>query len=92
MGNELVMLLGEIRHYLQKRGTASVYDVATHFDIAQDTARFALNYWQRQGKVREQGGSCGSGCSGKSCGGAEAAKLYEWVKRDIPLRWFKLGS
>ncbi len=84
------MLLGEIRNYIQKRGAASVHDVATHFDIAQDTARFALNYWQKQGKVREQAAGCGTNaCSGKNCGGSGAATNYEWVKRDIPLRWFK---
>lgn len=83
------MLLGEIRDYLQQRGSANLLDVATRFDIAPDTARFALNYWQRKGKLREQAAACGSGgCSGKSCGGTAAATMYEWVKRDIPLHWF----
>lgn len=85
------MLLGEIRDYLQRYGIASLHDVAIHFDITPDAAQFALNYWQRKGKVREQTAACssGGGCSGKNCGGSEAATVYEWVKRDIPLRWFK---
>lgn len=85
------MLLGEIRDYLQRYGIASLHDVATHFDITPDAAQFALNYWQRKGKVREQAATCSSssGCGGKSCGGSEAATVYEWVKRDIPLRWLK---
>lgn len=87
------MLLGEIRDYLQKHGTASIDAVATHFDIAPDTARFALNYWQRKGKVREMATVvCSSGGCGKNCGGTEAATVYEWVKREIPLHWFPLKS
>lgn len=87
------MLLGDIRDYLQKHGVASLRDVATHFDITVDAARFALNYWQRKGKVREQTATCSSGgCGGKSCGGSEAATIYEWVKRDIPLHWFSPRS
>lgn len=87
------MLLGEIRHYLQQRGTASLRDVATHFDIAEDTALFALNYWQKQGKIRTQATSCGSGCSSKSCGGdAQAATTFEWIKRDIPLKFYSLAK
>jgi hypothetical protein len=80
------MMLGEIRDYLQQRGSASLRDVATHFDIAPDTARFALGYWQKKGKVREMAAGCGSGGCGKGCGGGSAAS-YEWVKREIPLRW-----
>lgn len=87
------MLLGEIRDYLQKRGVASLQDVATHFDIAPDTARFALNYWQRKGKVRKIPIGCASGgCGGNNCGGPEAASSYEWMEREIPLRWFPLRS
>ncbi|OQX06689.1 MAG: hypothetical protein BWK73_30310 [Thiothrix lacustris] len=85
------MMLGEIRDYLQQRGSASLTDVATHFDITVDTARFALNYWLRKGKVREQAASCGaSGCGGNSCGGTKTATHYAWVKRDVPLHWFPL--
>ncbi|MBJ6609501.1 MAG: DeoR family transcriptional regulator [Candidatus Thiothrix moscowensis] len=81
------MLLGEIRDYLQQHGTASVDAVATHFDIAPDTARFALDYWQRKGKIRQMATVCSSGGCGKNCGSTKAATIYEWVKRDIPLRW-----
>lgn len=84
------MILGDIRDYVQKRGSVSLQDIANHFDIALDTVRFAVNYWQKKGKVREQLAGCGSGgCSGKSCGGADTAIIIEWVKRDIPLQWFK---
>lgn len=84
------MLLGEIRDYLRQRGSASLVEVATHFDIAADTARFALNYWQRKGKIREHAtGNCGSGsCHANGCGGTQTATIYEWVKREMPLRWF----
>ena len=79
------MLLADIREYLRKRGTSSLQDVATHFDIAPDTARFALNYWQKKGKVREQAAGCGSG----GCGGcaSSGSPVFEWVQRDVALRW-----
>ncbi|MEB4592232.1 FeoC-like transcriptional regulator [Candidatus Thiothrix sp. Deng01] len=83
------MLLGEIRAYLQKYGVASLQDVATHFDITPEAAQFALDYWRRKGKVREQTAVCSTGgCGGKNCGDPKAATTYEWTKRDIPLRWF----
>lgn len=83
------MLLGEIRNYLQQRGTASLSDVAAHFDIAPDTASFALNYWQQRGKVREMSTACNSGgCGGKACNNGGTGTVYEWVKRDIPLKFF----
>jgi hypothetical protein len=87
------MLLGEIRDYLQQRGSASLHDVATHFDIATDTAQFALGYWQKKGKVREQAAGCSSGgCGGKSCGSSGAGAVYTWAKREIPLRWVSRQS
>ncbi|SEA12520.1 FeoC like transcriptional regulator [Thiothrix caldifontis] len=82
------MLLGEIRDYLQQRGSASLQDVATHFDIAPDTAQFALGYWQKKGKVLEQAAGCASGgCDGNNCGSSGGGRVYTWAKREIPLRW-----
>lgn len=80
------MLLKDIRNYLQQRGTASVQEVAIHFDIAPDTAEFALNYWQNQGKLRAQATNCSSGACG-GCGSRDAA-IYTWVKKEAPLQWF----
>jgi hypothetical protein len=91
-GGETDMMLGEIRSYLQQRGTATLNEVAVHFDIAADTARFALNYWQKKGKVRERAAGCAAGgCAGGGCGGQSAA-VYAWVKREIPLRWMPYPS
>ena len=81
------MLLGEIRNYLQQRGSASLSDVATHFDIAPDTARFALDYWQQRGNVRAVTAAGGpGGCGGKGCGGGDGTH-YEWRAGDIPLQF-----
>lgn len=81
------MLLGEIRHYLQQRGIVSLKDVAIHFDITPDSARFALDYWQQRGKVRAVNTACDSGgCGGKSCSGNHDT-YYEWRTRNIPLQF-----
>lgn len=81
-------MLGEIRNYVKQHGTASLNDIALHFDIAPDTVKFAIDYWQRKGKIREQAATaCGAGgCGGCSSNSAPKA-LYEWVKRDIPMQW-----
>ncbi|HPQ95044.1 MAG TPA: FeoC-like transcriptional regulator [Thiolinea sp.] len=79
------MMLGDIRDYLQQQGQASLNQVAVHFDIAPDTARFALGNWQKKGRVQEQAASCGGGC-GSGCGKA-GEPLYVWVRHEQPLRW-----
>lgn len=82
------MLLADIRNYLKKRGEATLQDVAIHFDITPDSARFALDYWQRKGKIREKATRCSSGGCGSGCGGADGDKqTYEWLQRDIKLNW-----
>ncbi|HPE61413.1 MAG TPA: FeoC-like transcriptional regulator [Thiolinea sp.] len=80
------MMLGDIRNYLQQQGQASLNQVAVHFDIAPDTARFALGYWQKKGKVLEQNtaAACGGGC-GSACGKA-ADPVYVWAQRAVPLQ------
>ena len=80
------MMLAQIRSYLQERGQVTLHDVATHFDISLDNVRFAMDYWQKQGKVRQLGASCGSGgCS--SCGDEEDKVIYIWSAAAMPVRW-----
>ncbi len=80
------MKLGEIRNYVKKHKQAYAADVANHFDISQDAARFALDYWVKKGKVQTLGASCGSSCSG--CG--SAGEAYQWVNNETPIQWYKL--
>ncbi|MEZ5479056.1 MAG: FeoC-like transcriptional regulator [Thiolinea sp.] len=83
------MMLGDIRDYLRQRGQVTVQDVALHFDIAPDTARFALNYWQQRGRASTQSAACGNGgCSSGQCSAGGSALLYRWQPAEIPLRLF----
>ena len=68
------MLLADIRHYLKQRKIASLEEVAIHFDITTDSAKFALNYWIKRGNVSVVGASCGSSCKG--CG--TETNRYQW--------------
>ncbi len=68
------MLLSDIRQYLKQRGTATLDEVAIHFDIATDAAKFALNYWIKKGKINKFGASCNSSCGGCGAGG----ETYQW--------------
>lgn len=77
------MLLGQIRDYVKHRGTVSLYDVAVHFDISEDTARFALDYWQQKRVIQATTGGCGSSC--QSC--STAAISYQWGQQSVPIRW-----
>lgn len=81
------MLLAQIRSYLQQRGQTSLQDVAIHFDISPEAARFALQYWQKQGKLRPLRASCNSSCG--SCGDSEDKDIYQWAGSTIPIRWAK---
>ena len=79
------MLLADIRQYLKKRGTASLDEVAIHFDIATDAAKFALDYWVKKNKANKVGSACGSSCGG--CG--SAGDSYQWKNVSaIPIKWF----
>jgi len=78
------MLLADIRSYLKQRKTASLEEVAIHFDIASDSAQFALNYWIKRGKITNVSASCGSSCNG--CG--SGASHYQWQEvKAIPIQW-----
>jgi len=73
------MLLADIRTYLKQRKIVSLEEVALHFDIAPDSANFALNYWVKHGKVNVLGASCGSACNG--CG--TEANRYQWQAVEV---------
>lgn len=79
------MILGDIREYLKQRDTASVSDVAAHFDVSQEAAELALNYWVKKGKVRAVSAACGSSCDG--CGSSSG--VYQWTDKPIPLTWYQ---
>jgi len=77
------MKLGEIRNYIKRRGDSSLADVAIHFDISQEAAKFAIEYWIKKGKVQTQGIACG-----KSCGGcSNVTESYQWVTNEHPVQW-----
>jgi len=78
------MLLVDIRQYLEKRGTASLDEVAIHFDIATDAAKFALSYWVKKGKINILGAACSSSCG--ACGAK--GDSYQWKKTiEVPIIW-----
>ena len=77
------MKLGDIRDYIKRRGDSSLADIAIHFDISQEAAKLAIEYWIKKGKVSAQGAACGSRCSG--CG--SASENYQWVNDEHPIRW-----
>lgn len=77
------MKLGEIRNYIKHRGDSSLVDVAIHFDISKEAAKFAIEYWIKKGKVSIQGAACGSSCGG--CG--SASESYQWVINEKPIQW-----
>ncbi|PWQ92100.1 FeoC-like transcriptional regulator [Leucothrix pacifica] len=84
------MLLGEIRDYVKQRGSVSLNDIALHFDITPDSVQFAIQYWQRKGKIQQRN-AADTGCNSGSCGSCASnqtpAVTYEWVSRNIPLHW-----
>ncbi len=82
------MILGDIRDYLKQRQTVSLQDVATHFDLSDESASLAMDYWLKKGKVRVLAATCSSSC-GSHCG--SAGGQYQWVGQN-PVRWFNLDT
>jgi len=72
------MILREIRAYLRRRGSASLADIALHFDSEPEALRGMLELWMRKGKVRRQmaTASCGSSCN--RCQTIEM-EIYSWA-------------
>jgi len=72
------MILSEVKQYLSQRGSASLSDIALHFDTNPDALRGMLQKWISKGKVRRQlaDASCGSSCN--KCDPA-TTEIYEWV-------------
>jgi len=77
------MKLGEIRNYIKQRGDSSLKDVANHFDISQEAAQFAIEYWIKKGKIKAQGAACSSRCGG--CG--SAGESYQWINNESLILW-----
>jgi len=82
------MILSDIKRYLQERRTATLSDIALHFDSDPDAVRGMLEHWVRKGKVerRTLKASCGDGCN--QCDPL-TTELYQWrgdgVVREEPL-------
>ncbi|MCP3871472.1 MAG: sugar metabolism transcriptional regulator [Gammaproteobacteria bacterium] len=81
------MILSDIKHYLSKRGQATLADLSVHFSSDPDALRGMLAVWINKGKIRRvlASSSCGSSCN--QCD-PEATEIYEWIgdKRNLPLR------
>lgn len=78
------MILGDIRDYLKQRNMVTLQDIAAHFDVSEEAARLAVDYWVKKGKVRAIAAACGTSC-GSSCG--SAGGQYQWIGQ-TPIRWF----
>ena len=70
-------MLAAIRDYLQKRGQATLAEIALHFDVPPEVARQMLEVWERKGRVKRSlaTASCGSSCS--QCDPA-ATEIWGW--------------
>ena len=79
-------MLGEIRSYLKKRGTASLSEVAIHFDMSEAAAKMAIEYWIKKHKVQAQAAACGSSCGGCTSGDDN----YQWLETTNTVKWYKV--
>jgi len=72
------VILADIRRYLERRGQASLADLALHFDSDPDALRGMLKVWIRKGRVSKgtATAACGSSCC--RCDPA-STELYTWL-------------
>ncbi len=72
------MILADIRSYLVNQQSATLNDLANHFETDPETIRAMLQIWINKGKIIKlppQKG-CGGGCSQCHCSLVES---YQWV-------------
>ncbi len=73
------MILSDIRNYLEKRGQASLADIALHFEADPDAVRGMLDVWIRKNRVHKQMAtlSCGDSCT--QCD-PTTTEIYVWTR------------
>ena len=71
------MILADIKHYLERRGQATLADIALHLDADPDAVRGMLDVWIRKQKVYKKmaTAACGDSCS--QCDSAKT-EIYVW--------------
>ena len=74
-----IMILIDLKHYLQKNKCLSINDLALHFDLSHDAIRGMLDHWIAKSRVKKLRcwGECRKGCF--SCNKSAKMELYEWV-------------
>jgi len=74
------MILVDIRHYLVNHQTATLNDLAIHFDADPESIRGMLQIWISKGRIKKMPvqTSCGGGggCGRCHCSLGES---YQWV-------------
>jgi len=72
------MILVDIRHYLANHQTATLNDLAIHFDADPESIRGMLQIWISKGRIKKMPvqTSCGGGCGRCHCSLGES---YQWV-------------
>lgn len=75
------MMLSEIKRYLMKHKSATLGDLAVHFDAEPAAMKGMLEHWMRKGRVLKSdvNTGCGKTC-GKCCCDASVMELYEWMQ------------
>ncbi len=77
-------MLMELKTYLERQGSASIFDLSNRFRVSPDALRGMLEHWIRKGKVvrKDFSGDCGGCGHSGGCGGCASAvsfEIYDWV-------------
>jgi hypothetical protein len=72
------MILSDIKHYLSKRGYASLSDLSLHFDTNPNAMRGMLTQWIKKGRVikHTKQTACNSSCN--KCN-TQDGETYKWI-------------
>ena len=74
------MILSQIAAYIEKRGQASLADIALHFDVDPNAIRGMLEVWVRKGRIVRLGTQTGCGTSCTQCD-SNQTEVYAWFDR-----------
>ena len=77
-----IVILSELRDFIQQQGRVSLKDLVVKFNVDPDALRGMLQKWVKKGRIKQEmagGSACGTGCC--QCDPL-ITEVYQWVNSE----------